>query len=38
METVKTPFEQAVRSALDGAIVHAPSCVLILKARLAGRL
>jgi hypothetical protein len=32
IETVKVPFEQAVRMVMDGEIVHGASCVLILKA------
>ena len=38
METVRVPFEEAVRLVMDGTITHGPSCVLILKAvRVMGR-
>jgi ADP-ribose diphosphatase len=31
---LKVPFDEAVEMVLDGRITHAPSCLLILKARL----
>jgi 8-oxo-dGTP pyrophosphatase MutT (NUDIX family) len=34
IETVRVPFDEAVRLVMDGTITHGPSCVLILKARL----
>ena len=34
METLKVPFDEAVRLVMDGTITHGPSCVLILKASL----
>ncbi len=38
METLKVPFDEAVRLVMDGTITHGPSCVLILKAaRVMGR-
>ena len=38
METLKVPFDEAVRLVMDGTITHGPSCVLILKAaRVLGR-
>jgi 8-oxo-dGTP pyrophosphatase MutT (NUDIX family) len=33
IETVTIPFAEAVRQVLSGGITHAPSCVLLLKAR-----
>jgi 8-oxo-dGTP pyrophosphatase MutT (NUDIX family) len=35
IEGMKVPFEDAVAMVMGGAITHGPSCVLILKARLA---
>jgi 8-oxo-dGTP pyrophosphatase MutT (NUDIX family) len=35
IQSVKLPFAEAVRQVLVSAITHAPSCVLILKARMA---
>ena len=32
IESVRVPFEEAVRLVMDGSISHGPSCVLILKA------
>jgi ADP-ribose pyrophosphatase len=32
---LRVPFDEAVQMVLDGRITHGPSCVLILKARLA---
>ena len=38
METLKVPFDEAVRQVMDGTITHGPSGVLILKAaRVLGR-
>lgn len=34
IELVKMPFEEAYKMVLDGKIVHAPSCVVILKAKI----
>jgi ADP-ribose pyrophosphatase len=34
MKTVKMSFDEAVENVLNGKIVHAPSCVLILKAKM----
>ena len=33
MDTVRVPFDEAMRMVQDGRITHAASCVLILKAR-----
>lgn len=33
MKTVKIKFEEAVEKVLNGEITHAPSCILILKAK-----
>jgi 8-oxo-dGTP pyrophosphatase MutT (NUDIX family) len=33
MQTIKVKFDEAVAMVLDGRITHAPSCVLILKAK-----
>jgi 8-oxo-dGTP pyrophosphatase MutT (NUDIX family) len=38
IESVRMPFDEAVRLVMDGTITHGPSCVLILKtARVLGR-
>ncbi|MEW4570105.1 NUDIX hydrolase [Tautonia sp. JC769] len=38
IETIRIPFDEAIRLVLAGTITHGPSCVLILKAaRVVGR-